>query len=88
MERDNNFRMSFRAEMDEFRKELQNGKLDNTLCNARGDAHGDAQVHRDAKCETRSEEFHGMNVDVHRDINANAAEEDRNIGYENEEGGF
>jgi|GEM_PF-6846418 len=73
---DNNFRMNFRAGMDEFRKELQNGKLDNV------------QVKRDAKRETRSEEFHEMNVDVHRDINANAAEEDRNIGYENEEGGF
>jgi len=76
----NNFRMSFRAEMDEFRKELQNGKLDNMLC--------ESQVHRDARCETRSEEFHEMNVDVHRDRKAKAAEEDRNIGYENEEGGF
>ena len=80
MDMDNDFRMSFRAGMDEFRKELQNGKLDSTLC--------DAQTHRDARRETRSEEFHEMNVDAHRDIRANATEEDRNIGYENEEGGF
>ena len=80
MDRDNNFRMNLRAEMDAFRKELHNGKLDSEHC--------DAQVHRDAKRETRSEEFHETNVDVHRDSKANAAEEERNIGYENEEGGF
>jgi len=79
---DREFRSKFRAEMDEFRKDFQKGKLEGNLrgCGVRRQ--------NDARRERRDEEFHEKQVDFHREFGDKSIDENRGVCQENEKGGY
>jgi hypothetical protein len=76
MDREDDFRVNFREEMQALRTDLQKDKLN---C--------DIDTHRDFSRERRDQEFHEKEVDFHRNLRTNRRTEDKSISSEYDEGG-
>ena len=76
---DNAFRNQFRAEMDEFRKELQKDKLEGNGC--------DARTQTGIRRERRNTVFHDKRMDYHREADDEYLDENRGIGQESKREG-